>query len=175
MQDAQFILSWLQEPFQAPLLSSFLSLLWASSNWEKKGTPLLWLSLLRAFFFPDPSPVSPVSWERMPGPWMRSWPRLFKNSSTPSRLKLVSSSFFSWTIRLPKRRERRYPAALGIKITPGTPKILQCIKDKSIALELSIRFLAFQVRRKILVERITLSLKTLKVQFKQNIPDIYLE
>ncbi len=54
-------------------------------------------------------------------------------------------------------------------------KILQWIKDKSISLELSIRFLALQVRKKILVERITISLKTMKVQFKQNILDSYLE
>ena len=36
-------------------------------------------------------------------------------------------------------------------------KILQWIKDKSISLDLSIRFLALQVRKQILVERITLN------------------
>jgi SRSO17 transposase len=54
-------------------------------------------------------------------------------------------------------------------------KILQWIKDKRISLDLSIRFLALQVRKKILVERINVSLKTMKVQFKQNILDSYLE
>jgi SRSO17 transposase len=54
-------------------------------------------------------------------------------------------------------------------------KILQWIKDKRISLDLSIRFLALQVRKKILVERITVSLKTMNVQFKQNILDSYLE
>jgi SRSO17 transposase len=54
-------------------------------------------------------------------------------------------------------------------------KILQWIKDKSISLTLSIRFLAFQVRKQILIERVTVSLKTLKIQFKQNILDSYLE
>jgi SRSO17 transposase len=54
-------------------------------------------------------------------------------------------------------------------------KILQWLKDKNVPLSLSIRFLAFQVRKHILVERITVQLKTLKIQFKQNILDSYLE
>jgi SRSO17 transposase len=54
-------------------------------------------------------------------------------------------------------------------------KILQWLKDKDVPLSLSIRFLAFQVRKHILVERITVQLKTLKIQFKQNILDSYLE
>jgi len=54
-------------------------------------------------------------------------------------------------------------------------KILQWVKDKKISLDLSIRTLALQVRRQILIERITLKLKTLKIQFKQNILDTYLE
>jgi len=54
-------------------------------------------------------------------------------------------------------------------------KILQWLKDKNVPLSLSIRFLAFQVRKHILVERITVQLKALKIQFKQNILDSYLE
>jgi SRSO17 transposase len=54
-------------------------------------------------------------------------------------------------------------------------KILQWVKDKKISLDLSIRTLALQVRRQILIERITLKLKTLKIQFKQNILDTYFE
>jgi SRSO17 transposase len=54
-------------------------------------------------------------------------------------------------------------------------KILQWIKDKTISLDLSIRTLALQVRRQILVERITVKLETLKIQVKQNILDCYLE
>jgi SRSO17 transposase len=54
-------------------------------------------------------------------------------------------------------------------------KILQWVKDKKISLDLSIRTLALQVRSQILIERITLKLKTLKIQFKQNILDTYLE
>jgi SRSO17 transposase len=54
-------------------------------------------------------------------------------------------------------------------------KILQWSKDKSISLALSIGFLALQVRKQILIERITVKLNTLKIQFKQNILDSYLE
>ena len=54
-------------------------------------------------------------------------------------------------------------------------KILQWIKDKSVSLDLSIRTLAFQVRKQILVERITVKLKTLKIQFKQKIIDSCIE
>jgi SRSO17 transposase len=54
-------------------------------------------------------------------------------------------------------------------------KILQWLKDKSISLALSIGFLALQVRKQILIERITVKLNNLKIQFKQNILDSYLE
>jgi len=54
-------------------------------------------------------------------------------------------------------------------------KILQWSKDKSISLTLSIGFLALQVRKQILIERITVELNNLKIQFKQNILDSYLE
>jgi hypothetical protein len=54
-------------------------------------------------------------------------------------------------------------------------KILPWLKDKSISLDLSIRILALQVRKQIWAERITIKLKTLKIQFKQNILDSCLE
>ncbi len=54
-------------------------------------------------------------------------------------------------------------------------KILQWLKDKSISLDLSIRWLAFQVRKNILFENITVTLKTMQIRFKQNILDTYLE
>jgi hypothetical protein len=54
-------------------------------------------------------------------------------------------------------------------------KILQWLKDKSISLDLSIRRLAFQVRKNILLENITVTLKTMQIRFKQNILDTYLE
>jgi hypothetical protein len=54
-------------------------------------------------------------------------------------------------------------------------KILQWLRNKTISLDLSIRSLAFHVRRHILLENITVTLKTMKIQFKQNILDSYLE
>jgi len=54
-------------------------------------------------------------------------------------------------------------------------KILQWLKDKNISLDLSIRRLAFQVRKNILLENITVTLKTMQIRFKQNILDTYLE
>ena len=54
-------------------------------------------------------------------------------------------------------------------------KILQWLKDKSISLDLSIRWLAFQVRKNILLENITVTLNAMEIKFKQNILDTYLE
>ena len=54
-------------------------------------------------------------------------------------------------------------------------KILQWLKDKRISMDLSIRSLALQVRKQILVEKITVKLKDLKIQVNQNILDSYLE
>jgi len=54
-------------------------------------------------------------------------------------------------------------------------KVLQWLKNKSISLDLSIRQLAFQVRKNILVENITVTLETMQIRFKQNILDTYLE
>ena len=54
-------------------------------------------------------------------------------------------------------------------------KILQWLRDKTTCLNLSIRLLAFVVRRYILVEHIRVTMKTMKIRFKQNILDTYLE
>ena len=54
-------------------------------------------------------------------------------------------------------------------------KIMQWLKDKRISMDLSIRSLALQVRKQILVEKITVKLKDLKIQVNQNILDSYLE
>jgi len=54
-------------------------------------------------------------------------------------------------------------------------KILQWLKDKKMCLDLSIRRLAFQVRKNILFENISVTLNAMKIQFKQNILDTYLE
>jgi hypothetical protein len=54
-------------------------------------------------------------------------------------------------------------------------KILQWLRDNHTISDLSIRRLAFYVRKHILVETITVILKTMKIQFKQNILDTYLD
>lgn len=54
-------------------------------------------------------------------------------------------------------------------------KILQWLSDRNPSPDLSIRSLAALVRKNILVEKITITLKTMRVQFKQNILDSYLE
>jgi SRSO17 transposase len=54
-------------------------------------------------------------------------------------------------------------------------KILQILRESTVPLDYSIRKLAALVRRNILVESITISLKTMQVQFKQNVLDSYLE
>jgi hypothetical protein len=54
-------------------------------------------------------------------------------------------------------------------------KILQWLRDKKTTSDLSIRRLAFYVRKHILIETITVILKTMKIQFKQNILDTYLD
>jgi hypothetical protein len=54
-------------------------------------------------------------------------------------------------------------------------KVLQWLKDKNISLDLSIRRLAFQVRKNILLENITVTLNTMQIRFKQNILDTYFE
>ena len=55
-------------------------------------------------------------------------------------------------------------------------KILQWqLMDKSVSSNLSIRCLAFQVRKHVLLENISVTLETMQIRFKQNILDIYLE
>jgi hypothetical protein len=54
-------------------------------------------------------------------------------------------------------------------------KVFQWLLYKQTSLLLSIRFLAFQVRKFVLIEFITATLKNMKISFKQNILDSYLE
>jgi hypothetical protein len=54
-------------------------------------------------------------------------------------------------------------------------KILQWLRDQKASLHLSIRLLAFHVRKRILIEHITVTMKNMRIQFKQNILDSYLE
>jgi SRSO17 transposase len=54
-------------------------------------------------------------------------------------------------------------------------KILQWLRDQTVSLDVSIRLLAFQVRRYILLKHITVTLNRMKVEFNQSLLDIYLE
>lgn len=54
-------------------------------------------------------------------------------------------------------------------------KILQSLNHSTVSPEATIRALAALVRRNILAETITITLKTMRVRFKQNILDSYLE
>ena len=54
-------------------------------------------------------------------------------------------------------------------------KILQRSRNPSASWNLSIRSLAFQVRRHILLENITVTFKAMRIRFQQNILDSYLE
>jgi hypothetical protein len=54
-------------------------------------------------------------------------------------------------------------------------RVLQGLRDKKKVLDSSIRLLAFHLRKHILLENITVTLKTMKIRFKQNILDSYLE
>jgi len=54
-------------------------------------------------------------------------------------------------------------------------KVLHWLRDKNTISDLSIRRLAFYVRKHILIGNITIILKTTKIQFKQNILDTYFD
>jgi hypothetical protein len=54
-------------------------------------------------------------------------------------------------------------------------KILQRLRDQSASWDLSIRSLAFHVRKYILLENITVAFKTMRIRFHQNVLDSYLE
>jgi len=54
-------------------------------------------------------------------------------------------------------------------------KILQWLRDQTVSLDVSIRLLAFQVRRHILLKHITLTLNRMKIEFNQSFLDTYFE
>jgi hypothetical protein len=54
-------------------------------------------------------------------------------------------------------------------------KILQRLRDQSASWDLSIRSLAFHVRKYILLENITVTFKAMRIRFHQNVLDSYLE
>jgi transposase len=54
-------------------------------------------------------------------------------------------------------------------------KSLQWLRDQTVSLDVSIRFLAFQVRRHILLKHITVTLNRMKIEFNQSFLDTYFE
>jgi hypothetical protein len=83
--------------------------------------------------------------------------------------------FGDYQVRNPKAIQRHVALALLSYCVLILLKILQWLRDKTVSLDLSIRSLAFHVRRHILSENITVTLKCMKIRFKQNILDSYLE
>jgi hypothetical protein len=83
--------------------------------------------------------------------------------------------FGHYQVRNPQAIQRHVALVLLSYCVLILLKILQWLRDKNISLDLSIRLLAFHVRRHILLENITVTLKTMRIQFKQNILDTYLE
>jgi len=83
--------------------------------------------------------------------------------------------FGDYQVRTMEAIQRHTALALLSYFTLILLKILQWLRNKTFSLDLSIRFLASQVRRNILIQQIRLSLKTMQVQFKQNILERYLE
>lgn len=54
-------------------------------------------------------------------------------------------------------------------------KILQWMRDKAFPLTISIRQLAFYIRKHILIEQISVTLSCMKIKFEQNILELYFE
>jgi SRSO17 transposase len=83
--------------------------------------------------------------------------------------------FGDYQVRNPKAIYRHVALALLSFCVLILFKIIQWLRDKNVFLHLSIRLLAFYFRKYILLENIMVTLKTMKIQFKQNILDSYLE
>ena len=83
--------------------------------------------------------------------------------------------FGDYQVRNPQAIQRHVALALLSYCILILLKIIQWLKNKNVSLDSSIRLLAFYVRKHILLENITVTLKTMKIQFKQNILESYLE
>jgi hypothetical protein len=83
--------------------------------------------------------------------------------------------FGHYQLRNPQAIQRHVALALLSYCVLIFLKILQRLRDPKASWELSIRSLAFHVRRHILLENITLTFKAMRIRFQQNILDTYLE
>jgi hypothetical protein len=80
-----------------------------------------------------------------------------------------------YQVRNPQAIQRHVALALLSYCILILLKILQRLRDSSVSWDLSIRSLAFHVRKHILLENITVTFKVMKIQYQQNILDSYLE
>jgi hypothetical protein len=83
--------------------------------------------------------------------------------------------FGHYQVRDPQAIQRHVALALLSYCVLILLKILQRLRDPRDSWDLSIRSLAFHVRRHILLENITVTFKAMKIRFQQNILDSYLE
>jgi hypothetical protein len=83
--------------------------------------------------------------------------------------------FGHYQVRNPQAIQRHVALALLSYCILILFKILQRLGDPSTSWNLSIRSLAFHVRKHILLENITVTFKAMRIQYQQNILDSYLE
>lgn len=83
--------------------------------------------------------------------------------------------FGHYQVRNPQAIQRHVALALLSYCILILLKILRWLRHQNTFLDSSIRSLAFHVRRHILLENITVVFKAMRIQFKQNILDSYLE
>lgn len=83
--------------------------------------------------------------------------------------------FGDYQVRNPQAIQRHVALVLLSYCLLILLKILQWLTNRDASLDLSIRSLAFLLRRHILLENITATFKAMKIQFQQNILDSYLE
>jgi SRSO17 transposase len=83
--------------------------------------------------------------------------------------------FGHYQVRNPQAIQRHVALALLSYCILILLKILQRLRDQNTSWDLSIRSLALHVRRHILLENITITFKTMRIRFQQNILDSYLE
>ena len=161
-----------QRPFQVLLLSFFVPMFSALSSWVGK-------LILPPPFNPlsdrpgkGRSPALPGSWPIMSGT-RRNWLEWLWSVSLRSFKQRLG--FGDYQTRSLQAIMRHTALSLFAYFVLILLKILQWLRDKQRDLNLSIRSLAFQVRKFVLVQFITGTLSNMKISFKQNILDSYFE
>jgi len=83
--------------------------------------------------------------------------------------------FGDYRVRTPHAIHRHVALSLVSYVVLVVLKILQWLRDKTISLTISIRLLASYVRKHIIIEQISITLKCMKVRFEQHVLESYLE